>query len=101
MANPALSGNNPFAPAYGGSVTQSFTAASNHRYIVAFATPTSVVSGPSAPATGDQLILAIASLFSVPFSPNGMPVNGATQTIYLPGYNSIPMNFSGTTIGWV
>lgn len=84
----------------GGLQNTGFTAAVNTRYTCVFGA-NGTITGPASAQVDDVLILALAGNYTYGFAPNGLKVNSSTDTLLLPGNQTVTMIYTGATDGWV
>ena len=85
----------------GGAKTSGFTAAVNTRYNCLFAA-SGTITLPAAATADDVIILALADASIVyTVDPNGLNMNGVTDSIVFPSNNTITLTYSGAAQGWV
>ncbi len=84
----------------GGTQVTAFTAAVNTRYNCVFGT-SGTITGPAAATVGDLMILSLAGFYVYTFNPNGLKINSSTSNLPLVGNQTLTLEYSGATDGWV
>ena len=85
----------------GGEKTSGFTAAVNTRYWCNFAA-SGTITLPASATAGDAIMLSLSGAsIAYTVDPNGLNMNGATDSIVFPSNNTITLTYNGAAQGWV
>lgn len=84
----------------GGTKAVGFTAASNTRYNCVLGAA-GTITLPPAPTAGDVVCLHLAGNYLYTLNPNGLKINSSTVNYFLFGNQTVFLEYTGTTDGWV
>lgn len=84
----------------GGTQAVGFTAASNTRYNCVFGAA-GTITLPAAPAAKDVVCLALAGNYLYTLDPNSLKINSSTANLPLIGNQTVFLEYTGATDGWV
>lgn len=84
----------------GGLKSAGFTAVINTRYHCVFGA-SGTITGPAAATAGDIMAFALAGAYTYTFAPNGLKVNSSTANLPIPGNQTLIVEYTGATDGWV
>lgn len=84
----------------GGTQATGFTAAVNTRYNCVFGAA-GTITLPASAAAQDTIILALAGDYIYTLAPNGLKINTSTNSLLMPGNQTVLLTYTGATNGWV
>lgn len=84
----------------GGTQAAGFTAASNARYNCVFGA-SGTITLPAAPTAKDVIVLHLAGNYVYTLNPNGLKINSSTSNFPMLGNQTVILEYTGATDGWV
>lgn len=84
----------------GGTKATGFTAASNTRYNCVFGAA-GTITLPASPTAKDVIVLHLAGYYVYTLNPNSLKINTSTANLPLIGNQTVVLEYTGATDGWV